>query len=85
MITKSSLLRLLGLVLLLFYGCDRGLVPTEPPPGPGALSGLITYAHWPPPDSLFDLRIVAFRDFPPEGIGRGVSGDRGHRACPLLC
>jgi hypothetical protein len=74
MITKSSLPRLLGLALFLFHGCDKGLVPTEPPPGPGALSGLITYASWPPPDSLFDLRIVAFRDFPPEGIVSSVLG-----------
>jgi hypothetical protein len=72
MIRKSVHTGLLGLAMVLLSGCDKGLVPTEPPPGPGALSGLITYANWPPADSLFDLRIVAFRDFPPEGIVSSV-------------
>jgi len=72
MITKSRLLCILSLALALASGCDRGLIPTEPPPGPGALSGVVHYTSWPPLDSLFDLRIVAFRNFPPEGIVSSV-------------
>ena len=72
MMMKRTLVRVAGLTIALLAGCDGGLVPTEPPPGPGALSGVITYVNWPPLDSLVDLRIVAFRAFPPEDIVRSV-------------
>lgn len=32
------------------------------------MSGVIRYQHWPPQDSLLDLRIVAFTVFPPSNI-----------------
>lgn len=34
----------------------------------GYMSGVIRYQHWPPRDSLHDLRLVAFRVFPPSNI-----------------
>jgi hypothetical protein len=51
--------------------CDHGLVP--PPEEPELMKpgfgGAIWYSgKWPPSDSLKDLRIVAFRDFPPKDI-----------------
>ncbi len=59
---------------LLFFGCsDHGLEP-EPSVEPG-FGGVIYYRNWPPLDSLKDLRIVAFRDFPPQSIvGDIISG-----------
>ncbi len=47
-------------------GCDEGLGPRPVPVG--AFSGVITYAHWPPADSLKDLRLVAFKSYPPKNI-----------------
>lgn len=32
------------------------------------MSGVLRYQHWPSPDSLLDLRIVAFTVFPPSNI-----------------
>jgi hypothetical protein len=52
-------------------GCDKGLSPSAPPPPPipmGYISGIIRYQHWPSRDSLHDLRLVAFRIFPPSNI-----------------
>ncbi|MBM2841901.1 MAG: hypothetical protein HW412_2429 [Bacteroidetes bacterium] len=52
-------------------GCDKGLNPSVPRPAQipmGQMSGLIRYQHWPPSDSLHDLRLVAFRVFPPTNI-----------------
>jgi hypothetical protein len=53
-----------------------GPPPPSEPPTDGALSGIVTYRNWPPLDSLFDLRIVAFRDFPPGDILGAVLGGR---------
>jgi len=58
------------LISALVFSCDGGL---EPPRTPvqvetGTMTGLITYQHWPPLDSLKDLRLVAFRNFPPRDI-----------------
>ena len=47
-------------------GCDEGLGP-EPTPT-GSFAGLLTYSHWPPADSLKDLRLVAVRTYPPANI-----------------
>ncbi len=56
-------------------GCDRGLEPTGPSAGtgPSAFTGVIRYAHWPPRDSLVDLRLIAFRSYPPGDIVTEVS------------
>jgi hypothetical protein len=59
------------LFALSLSGCDKGLSPSisAPPPIPmGHMSGVIRYQHWPPRDSLHDLRLVAFRVFPPSNI-----------------
>ena len=63
---------------LLTAGCDQGIAPPLPEElsSDGAVAGLITYQNWPPVDSLFDLRIVAFRDFPPGDVVGAVLGGR---------
>lgn len=59
----------LVLLVLMLAGCDKGLSPTPPPPPPtGYMSGVLRYQHWPPRDSLLDLRLVAFTVFPPTNI-----------------
>ena len=56
-------------IVITFFlaGCDHGLEP----PGENqrtAISGTITYQNWPPADSLKDLRLVAFKEYPPLDI-----------------
>ncbi|RMG67950.1 MAG: hypothetical protein D6715_03550 [Calditrichaeota bacterium] len=54
-----------ALLLLLFYlACDHGLAP-RPVSG---IQGTISFQHWPPADSLHDLRLVVFRSFPPTNV-----------------
>ncbi len=55
---------------LLLSSCDKGLSPSAAGPtvSMGYMSGMIRYQHWPPGDSLVDLRLVVFRVFPPTNI-----------------
>ncbi len=55
----------LFILCVLAVGCDKGLSPITEVTG---ISGTISFENWPPPDSLLDLRIVAFRQFPPQNI-----------------
>ena len=54
-------------VALLMSGCedsglwDGGLAPLNEPSG---FSGVIHFKNWPPPDSVQELRIVAFLEYP---------------------
>jgi hypothetical protein len=59
--------------VLVFPGCDEGIqAPPENSAAGGprvsGFSGTIRYKNWPPPDSLVDLRLVAFTQFPPTNI-----------------
>jgi hypothetical protein len=65
-------------VLFVHSGCDEGLKPDPPRIPMGSFSGLMVFEHWPSPDSLFDLRLVAFRDFPPTDILSEVLGGRAY-------
>ncbi len=56
------------LLAVLFTACDKGIAPREPGLEESGIQGTIFFQNWPPPDSLFDLRLVAFREFPPENI-----------------
>jgi hypothetical protein len=52
-------------VLILFgwIGCaEHGLSP-EPPP-PYGVAGVVTFANWPPVDSVRNLALVLFRNYP---------------------
>ena len=55
-------------LFVLLHGCDEGLSPTATGVPTGFMSGIVRYQHWPPRDSLVDLRLVAFRVFPPTNI-----------------
>ncbi|NIT60274.1 MAG: hypothetical protein GWN00_29920 [Aliifodinibius sp.] len=63
---------LLFLTFLLVHNCNHGLSPSSTkktnPDDLSGISGAIVYQNWPPGDSLKDLRLVAFRDFPPQNI-----------------
>lgn len=50
-------------------GCNEGLAPRVETSG---ISGTIRYKNWPPRDSLRDLRLVAFKVFPPGNIVQEV-------------
>jgi hypothetical protein len=59
------------LLLLIFFisTCDHGLSPPPEEAGkPSGICGTIRYLNWPPADSLFDLRLIIFPDYPPENI-----------------
>jgi len=43
-------------------GCDQGLEP-EPPPQYG-IAGTIYFRNWPPPDSVRELALAAFKVYP---------------------
>ncbi len=59
--------------MLLFFitACNEGLQP-QPPVEKSFISGLITYVNgkdkWPPPDSVIEIRVVAFKNYPPKDI-----------------
>ena len=56
------------LPLIALTGCDHGLGPVGQTIPEGHMSGVIRYSNWPPLDSLLDMRLVAFRVFPPANI-----------------
>lgn len=59
-----------------FLNCDKGLSPYDKPPEKSEISGTVYFKNWPPPDSLFDIRVVIFREYPPQNIvGEILSGN----------
>jgi hypothetical protein len=57
---------LVAIFLVFFSGCDKGLEPLNEPSGFG---GVIHYKNWPGPDSLLELRIAAFTEYPSDSSG----------------
>ncbi len=56
------------LILISFFACDHGLAPpTGDQANISGISGIITYENW-PADSLYDLRLTIFKNYPPEDI-----------------
>ena len=53
-----------------FQGCDQGLSPESAAThGPVyGISGTVYFANWPPSDSVLDLRVVSFKNFPSQDI-----------------
>jgi hypothetical protein len=70
------------LLSMFFAGCDHGLAPPEENMRT-AISGLITYQNWPSPDSLKDLRLIVFQNYPPRDIIFEVTSGRAHVYPPL--
>ena len=63
--------RYLILLIFLITSCNEGLQP-PPPVEKSYITGLITYVNgkdnWPPPDSVIDIRVAAFKNYPPMDI-----------------
>lgn len=59
---------------LLACGCDEGLKPPAagPAAAPGAMTGVVRFVNWDSAGTVFDLRLVAFRNFPPGDIVQEV-------------
>jgi hypothetical protein len=65
--------------LFLFCTCDHGLKPAEENQSQKSeISGTISYINWPPADSLYDLRLVVFRRYPPGDIFGELGEGRAH-------
>lgn len=60
-----AVLFIVGIATTILTGCNEGLAPRVETSG---ITGTIRYKHWPPQDSLYDLRLVAFKHFPPGNI-----------------
>lgn len=64
------------LILAIFFDCDHGLSPSDAEIVTG-IRGTITYEdNWPPPDSLKEMRLVAFQEFPPGNIFADILSGR---------
>ena len=63
-----SILPMLAAGVLIASGCDTGtgLAPLNEPSG---FSGVISFKNWPPPDSVQELRVVAFESYPTDSSG----------------
>jgi hypothetical protein len=82
---QSIFARRLGVVFLLaLVACDGGLQPPAEAP-PTQIAGTIRYVGgWPPAvnpitrDSVLNIRVAAFRDFPPQNIVTDVLAGRAY-------
>lgn len=68
---------LFGALFLLSPGCDSELGPVG---GPSGFSGILRFKNWPVPDSVLDMRIVAFETYPSDSAGILASLLSGHGA-----
>lgn len=55
-------------ILMIATACEHGLSPLEARSDPGISGILHIRSVWPPADSVRDLRVVAFRKYPPNDI-----------------
>lgn len=69
--------------VLLFAGCDGGLEPKGTSATTGTFTGLITFQNWQVADSVYDMRLIAFRVFPPANIVEEVLQGRAVVHPPL--
>ncbi|MBI5474662.1 MAG: hypothetical protein HY961_20175 [Ignavibacteriae bacterium] len=64
---RRHVFALLTFVLLTWFsGCDTGLTPLNEPSG---FRGVIRFRNWPPPDSIREIRLVAFETYPTDSAG----------------
>ena len=61
MTTSRIAAALLTALVFVSSSCDKGLEPSNEPSG---FSGVIHFKNWPPPDSVLELRLVAFEKYP---------------------
>ena len=77
---KNSLSLLFGLLI----SCDHGIAPVEkeePAPVSG-ITGTIYYHNW--PDTVINLKIIAFKEFPPQNIFEEIQTGRAVAYPPEL-
>ncbi len=76
---------LLVLSLLMLAGCNRGLAPlqTSPAVQPGFGGTIHFVSVWPQADSVQDLRVVAFYDYPPGNIFTEVTSGKAKVYPPI--
>lgn len=60
----------------LLAGCDKGLAPDTVKPILYGFSGTIYFKHWPPRDSVIDLRLGALSTYPVQSIVDEVTKGR---------
>ena len=72
---------LIFLFALIMSSCDKGLDPTVVRL-PSILKGQIIYvggkSAWPPDSTVKDIRVVAFRDYPPKNIFTEISAGKAY-------
>jgi hypothetical protein len=61
--------------------CDEGISPDNNPPGFTGISGTVHFQNWPPPntappDSVVDVRLILFPNFPPASIQNEITSGR---------
>lgn len=65
---RPGIVAILLSTLFFFIGCDHGISPTSESVEPGFGGTIRVISPWPPADSIRDLRVVAFRNYPPQNI-----------------
>jgi hypothetical protein len=67
----AQLIAALAITLVIAISCDGGLRPPEIPPIT-SISGTVRYvggkANWPRRDSVWTVRVVGFKQFPPQDL-----------------
>jgi hypothetical protein len=76
---SARYLIIVSVIIVYIYSCDHGLEPLESDQiEKTGISGTIYYTNWPTADSLFDLRLVVFKIYPPENIIDELSAGRAY-------
>jgi|SRR5271169_1587643 len=55
---------LIVLLMFVFVSCDQGLAPVSLSVPPSGIRGFVFFNHWPPADSVVDLRLAALKNPP---------------------
>lgn len=67
----TKIVTTLIIISYLLMGCDGGLHPPEPIPK-SYIAGTVYFINelsdWPPADSVIEIRVVAFKTYPPKDI-----------------
>jgi hypothetical protein len=78
---RYSIFWILILFLWLVLACDKGMSPEEEEPEISGVSGTVYFINWPPPnspppDTVFDIRLIIFPDFPPADFADEILSGR---------
>lgn len=78
---KICLASLLMLSIIFILTCDQGLSPESKEPETTGVSGTVQFINWPPPnspppDSVFDIRLILFPNFPPADFADEIISGR---------